>query len=37
MQVKILTNIPKGENIITLQGMEEDEITIKKMWHISVY
>ena len=37
MQEQISANIPKGENIITLQGMEEEGITDRKMWHSSVY
>lgn len=37
MEKKISANIPKGENIITLKGMKEEGITVKKMWHSSVY
>ncbi len=37
MQEQILANIPKGEKIITLQGMEEEGITVRKMWHSLVY
>jgi len=35
MQEKISANIPKGANIITLQGMEEEGSTTKNMWHNS--
>jgi len=37
MQEKNLANIPKGENIITLQGMEEEGSTARNMWHNLVY
>jgi len=33
MQEKISANIPKRENIITLQGMEEERSIARKMWH----
>jgi len=37
MQEKILGAIPKGENIITLEDMEEEGSTVIKIWHSTVY
>jgi len=37
MQEKISGTIPKGENIITLEDMEEEGGTVRKMWHGTVY
>jgi len=37
MQEKISANIPKGENFITLQGMEEEGSTVINMWHNLIY
>jgi len=37
MQEKILGTIPKGENIIALEDMEEEGSTVRKMWHGTVY
>ena len=33
MQEKISDIIPKGAYIITIQGIEEDKIVVRKMWH----
>jgi len=33
MQEKISATIPKGENIITIQDIEEEGIVVRKMWH----
>jgi len=33
MQEKIWGTIAKGENIITLEDMEEEGSTVRKMWH----
>ena len=32
----ISSTIPKGENIITLEDMEEEGSTVRKMWHNKV-
>jgi len=37
MQEKISGTIPKGENIITLEDMEEKGSIVRKMWHGTVY
>jgi len=37
MKDKILGTIPKGENIIILEDMEEEGSTVRKMWHSTVY
>jgi len=37
MQEKISATLPKGENIITLEDMEEEGSTIRKMWHSTIY
>jgi len=37
MQEQNSANIPKGANIITLQGAEEEGIVVRNMWHNSVY
>ena len=38
MQEKILGTITRGENIITLEDMEEEEGSrFRKMWHGTVY
>jgi len=37
MQEQISATIPKEENIMTIQGIEEEGIVVRKMWHSSVY
>jgi len=37
MQEKISGTITKGENIITLEDMEEEGSAVRKMWHGTVY
>jgi len=37
MQEQSTGTIPKGENIITLEDMEEEGSTVRKMWHNAIY
>jgi len=37
MQGKISDTITRGENIITLEDMEEEGSRFRKMWHGTVY
>ena len=37
MHEQNMGTIPKEENIITLEDMEEEGSTVRKMWHITIY
>jgi len=37
MQEQSTGTIPKGENIIALEDMEEEGSTVRKMWHSIIY
>jgi len=37
MQEQGTGTTPKGENIITLEDMEEKGSTVRKMWHSTMY
>ena len=37
MQEQSTGTIPKGENNITLEDMEEEGSTVRKMWHSATY
>jgi len=37
MHEKIVATMRKGANMIAIQGIEEEGIVVRKMWHSSVY
>ena len=37
MQEQSIGTIPKGENIITLEDVEEEGSAVKNMWHNTMY
>jgi len=37
MKEQSTCTIPKGENIITLEDMEEEGSKIRKIWHNTIY